>query len=122
MVDIAALSEADRDVFRGRNLGYIFQTHHLLPGFTALENVQLGMTFGGAKHDPQWARYLLTEVGLGDRLGYRPAKLSVGQQQRVAIARALGQPPQAGPGRRADRGAGPGHGPGRVGADPQALH
>ena len=93
-VDVAALSEAARDVFRGRNLGYIFQTHHLLPGFTALENVLLGMTFGGAKHDPQWARYLLTEVGLGDRLGYRPAKLSVGQQQRVAIARALANRPK----------------------------
>lgn len=93
-VDIAALSEADRDVFRGRNLGYIFQTHHLLPGFTALENVLLGMTFGGAKHDPKWARYLLAEVGLGERLGYRPAKLSVGQQQRVAIARALANRPK----------------------------
>ena len=93
-VDVAALSEAARDVFRGRNLGYIFQTHHLLPGFTALENVLLGMTFGGAKHDPAWAKYLLTEVGLGDRLGYRPAKLSVGQQQRVAIARALANRPK----------------------------
>ncbi len=94
VVDIAGLSEADRDVFRGRNLGYIFQTHHLLPGFTALENVLLGMTFGGARHDPQWARYLLREVGLGDRLAYRPAKLSVGQQQRVAIARALANRPK----------------------------
>ena len=93
-VDLAELSEADRDVFRGRNLGYIFQTHHLLPGFTALENVLLGMTFGGAKHDPAWAKHLLTEVGLGDRLDYRPAKLSVGQQQRVAIARALANRPK----------------------------
>ena len=94
VVDIAALSEAQRDVFRGRNLGYIFQTHHLLPGFTALENVLLGMTFGGAKHDPGWARHLLNEVGLGDRLDYRPAKLSLGQQQRVAIARALANRPK----------------------------
>jgi ABC-type lipoprotein export system ATPase subunit len=94
VVDVAALSEANRDVFRGRNLGYIFQTHHLLPGFTALENVLLGMTFGGAHHDPDWARRLLDEVGLGDRLHYRPAKLSVGQQQRVAIARALANRPK----------------------------
>ena len=55
-VDITKLSEADRDVFRGRNIGYIFQTHHLLPGFTALENVLLGMSFTGRAHDPAWAR------------------------------------------------------------------
>jgi ABC-type lipoprotein export system ATPase subunit len=93
-VDIAALSEADRDVFRGRNIGYIFQTHHLLPGFTALENVLLGMSFTGRSHDPAWAKHLLEEVGLSDRLNYKPAKLSVGQQQRVAIARALANRPK----------------------------
>jgi putative ABC transport system ATP-binding protein len=93
-VDIAQLSEADRDVFRGRNIGYIFQTHHLLPGFTALENVLLGMTFTGKAHDPAWAKHLLQEVGLSDRLHYRPAKLSVGQQQRVAVARALANRPR----------------------------
>ncbi|MBV8780157.1 MAG: ABC transporter ATP-binding protein [Phycisphaerae bacterium] len=93
-VDVAALSEARRDVFRGRNIGYIFQTHHLLPGFTALENVLLGMTFTGKSHDPEWAKHLLTEVGLADRLNYRPGKLSVGQQQRVAVARALANRPR----------------------------
>ncbi len=93
-VDLTRLSEASRDVFRGRNIGYIFQTHHLLPGFTALENVLLGMTFGGAAHDPDWARRLLSEVGLSERLHYKPAKLSVGQQQRVAIARALANRPK----------------------------
>jgi putative ABC transport system ATP-binding protein len=93
-VDIGQLSEAHRDVFRGRNIGYIFQTHHLLPGFTALENVLLGMTFTGKAHDPAWARHLLQEVGLADRLHYRPAKLSVGQQQRVAVARALANRPR----------------------------
>ena len=92
--DIARLSEADRDVFRGRHIGYIFQTHHLLPGFTALENVLLGMSFTGRKHDTAWARHLLEQVGLGNRLDYRPAKLSVGQQQRVAVARALANRPQ----------------------------
>lgn len=93
-VDLTALSEADRDIFRGQNIGYIFQTHHLLPGFTALENVLLGMSFTGRSGDPAWARHLLAEVGLSERLHYRPAKLSVGQQQRVAIARALANRPQ----------------------------
>jgi putative ABC transport system ATP-binding protein len=93
-VDLTRLSEAQRDVFRGRMLGYVFQTHHLLPGFTALENVLLGMSFTGRKNDPAWATHLLTEVGLGDRLGYKPAKLSVGQQQRVAVARALANRPK----------------------------
>jgi len=92
-VDIAQLPEAARDVFRGRYIGYIFQTHHLLPGFTALENVLLGMSFTGRGHDRQWAEHLLNEVGLKDRLAYKPAKLSVGQQQRVAVARALANRP-----------------------------
>jgi ABC-type lipoprotein export system ATPase subunit len=91
--DLAQLSEAQRDVFRGTYLGYIFQTHHLLPGFTALENVLLGMSFTGRKHDPAWAEHLLREVGLGERLNYKPGKLSVGQQQRVAVARALANRP-----------------------------
>jgi len=93
-VNLTGLSEAQRDVFRGRNIGYIFQTHHLLPGFTALENVLLGMSFTGRRHDPEWARHLLNEVGLSDRLHYRPQKLSVGQQQRVAVARALANRPR----------------------------
>ena len=93
-INIAALSEAQRDVFRGRNIGYVFQTHHLLPGFTALENVLLGMSFTGRAHDPAWASHLLNEVGLGDRLHYKPEKLSVGQQQRVAVARALANRPK----------------------------
>src|SRR5882762_931046 len=92
--DLAMMSEAQRDVFRGRNIGYIFQTHHLLGGFTALENVLLGMSFTGRKHDAQWATHLLTEVGLAHRLDYRPAKLSLGQQQRVAVARALANRPK----------------------------
>ena len=92
-IDLAALGEAERDVFRGRHIGYVFQTHHLLPGFTALENVLLGMSFAGRRGDPAWARRLLAEVGLSDRLDYRPEKLSVGQQQRVAIARALANRP-----------------------------
>src|SRR5688572_15517688 len=53
-IDIGRLSEADRDVFRGRHIGYIFQTHHLLSGFTALENVLLGMSFTGRRPDKDW--------------------------------------------------------------------
>jgi ABC-type lipoprotein export system ATPase subunit len=93
-VDISQFGEAQRDIFRGMYIGYIFQTHHLLPGFTALENVLLGMSFTGRKHDPAWAKRLLSEVGLSDRLQYKPAKLSVGQQQRVAVARALANRPR----------------------------
>lgn len=93
-VELSRLSEADRDIFRGRNIGYIFQTHHLLPGFTALENVLLGMSFTGRAPDRSWARHLLDEVGLTDRLNYKPEKLSVGQQQRVAVARALANRPK----------------------------
>ena len=92
--NVATLSEAQRDVFRGRHVGYIFQTHHLLHGFTAMENVLLGMSFTGRPADKDWAKHLLDEVGLGDRLHYTPAKMSVGQQQRVAIARALANRPQ----------------------------
>jgi putative ABC transport system ATP-binding protein len=93
-VDLTKLTEAQRDVFRGRYIGYIFQTHHLLPGFTALENVLLGMSFTGRAHDRGWAQHLLGEVGLSDRLHYKPQKLSVGQQQRVAVARALANRPR----------------------------
>src|SRR5215218_1736879 len=73
-VDITKLSEAERDVFRGRYIGYIFQTHHLLQGFTAMENVLLGMSFTGRSADRGWAKHLLQEVGLSDRMDYRPAK------------------------------------------------
>jgi putative ABC transport system ATP-binding protein len=94
VVDVARLGEAQRDVFRGRHIGYIFQTHHLLPGFTAMENVLLGMSFTGRPADRPWARHLLEEVGLADRLHYKPAQLSLGQQQRVALARALANRPK----------------------------
>lgn len=88
-VDLTALAEAGRDRFRARNIGYVFQTFHLLPGFTAIENVQLGMTFTGQKPDRERALDLLERVGLGHRTHHRPAALSVGEQQRTAVARAL---------------------------------
>ena len=82
--------EAERDRLRARHLGYIFQTFNLLPALTALENVELGMSFRpGVAHARAAAKAALERVGLGDRLRHRPDQLSVGQQQRVAIARAL---------------------------------
>ena len=91
--NIIRLPEAQRDQFRGQHIGYVFQTHHLLPGFTAMENVLLGMSFTGRPADKVWAKRLLCEVGLENRLDYRPEKLSVGQQQRVAVARAMANRP-----------------------------
>ncbi|HPM85165.1 MAG TPA: ATP-binding cassette domain-containing protein, partial [Candidatus Anammoximicrobium sp.] len=87
--DVANLSEAGRDRFRAAKIGYIFQAFNLLPGFTALENVLLGMTFARNRKDPPRARMLLERVGLAARASHKPAALSVGEQQRVAVARAL---------------------------------
>lgn len=92
-VNVAALSEPRRDRFRAENIGYIFQTFHLLPGFTVLENVLLGMTFG-VGDDRVFAGQLLERVGLQARLHHRPDQLSTGQQQRVAVARALANNPK----------------------------
>ncbi|MAT16622.1 MAG: ABC transporter ATP-binding protein [Planctomyces sp.] len=93
-VNLAGLSEPARDRFRAMKIGYIFQTFNLLPAFTALENVLLGMSFSGGKADRAHAIELLDEVGLKHRLSHRPSKLSVGEQQRVAIARALANRPK----------------------------
>lgn len=90
--DLAGLSESGRDLVRARTVGYVFQSFNLLQGYTALENVMLGMMFGG-RVDAARAESLLRRVGLGHRLHYRPAQLSIGQQQRVAVARALANQP-----------------------------
>ena len=92
--DITKLPEAGRDRFRADKIGYVFQTFNLLPGFSALENVLLGMTFSGGRTDPARARQLLTRVGLGSRFTHKPNMLSVGEQQRVAVARALANRPR----------------------------
>jgi putative ABC transport system ATP-binding protein len=92
--DITRLNEAARDRFRADKIGYVFQTFNLLPGFTALENVLLGMSFAGGRPDAGRARKLLERVGLAHRLTHRPAMLSVGEQQRVAVARALANRPK----------------------------
>lgn len=89
--DVMRMGEAERDRFRARHIGYIFQTFNLLQGFSALENVALGMTFaGGSQESPKSrAAALLDRVGLAHRRGHLPRELSVGEQQRVAVARAL---------------------------------
>jgi len=92
--DITRLSEAGRDRFRADKIGYVFQTFNLLGGFSALENVLLGMSFAGRRGDSARARQLLERVGLAHRLTHRPAMLSVGEQQRVAVARALANRPK----------------------------
>lgn len=93
-IDIAKLPEPSRDRFRAQRLGIVFQSFHLLPAFTALENVLLGMTFGGQPVRRERARELLDRVGLGARMNHRPPMLSVGEQQRVAVARALANSPK----------------------------
>jgi putative ABC transport system ATP-binding protein len=91
--DVGRLPEAQRDRLRAMTLGYIFQTFNLLPAFTCLENVLLGMSFGpGANRT--FAEQLLQRVGLGGRLKHYPRQLSTGQQQRVAVARALANRPR----------------------------
>jgi len=92
-VDVTRLPEAARDRFRARHLGYVFQTFNLLAGFTALENVMLGMTFTGQKPDRERAIALLDKVGLGHRGHHKPEAMSVGEQQRTAVARALANQP-----------------------------
>lgn len=93
-IDLAGLSEGGTDRVRAAKIGYVFQTFNLLPGFTALENVMLGMTFARGRRDPARARQLLERVGLSHRATHRPGKLSVGEQQRVAVARALANRPR----------------------------
>lgn len=92
--DITRLHESARDRFRAERIGYVFQTFNLLPAFTALENVLLGMSFGGKAVNRHRATELLEQVGLGHRLHHKPAQLSVGEQQRVSVARALVNTPQ----------------------------
>lgn len=91
--EMSALNESNRDALRAQKIGYIFQTFNLLQGFTALENVLLGMAFGKGA-DEKYALELLKKVGLAERVEYLPRQLSVGQQQRVAAARALANRPK----------------------------
>ena len=92
--DIAALSESMRDRFRANNIGYLFQNFHLLDGYSALENVELGMLFASGAVKRQRAAEELTKLGLGERLHHQPSELSIGQQARVALARATANNPK----------------------------
>ncbi len=90
-VDTAALDDESAAALRNRRIGFVFQFHHLLQDFTALENVMMPALVQG--RSPAGARAaattLLEQVGLGDRVGHKPSELSGGEQQRVAVARAL---------------------------------
>ena len=92
--EIQSLGEDDLAVFRGREMGIVFQSFHLVPTMTALENVALPLELAGEAGAFEAARDLLGEVGLAPRVDHFPAELSGGEQQRVAIARALSRKPR----------------------------
>lgn len=92
--DLAALDEDGRAALRGRELGFVFQSFHLLPSLTARENVMLPLELLGLPEPRAMAEAMLGRVGLADRLGHYPKHLSGGEQQRVALARAFAVKPK----------------------------
>ncbi len=95
--EVFALTNKEAAFFRNNKIGFVFQFHHLLPEFTALENVMIPLMISGKKNKEDIllkARELLAEVGLDDRESHKPSELSGGEQQRVAIARALANDPE----------------------------
>jgi putative ABC transport system ATP-binding protein len=91
--DLAGLDEDDLAEFRGRNIGIVFQSFHLIPTMTALQNVAVPLELAGREDAFERAAAELRAVGLGNRLSHYPAELSGGEQQRVAVARALAPNP-----------------------------
>ncbi|MGB5104943.1 MAG: ABC transporter ATP-binding protein [Steroidobacteraceae bacterium] len=87
--ELTALDEDGRAAVRARHVGFVFQSFHLLPSLTALENVMLPLELAGRRDARQAAREVLDRVGLAERVGHYPRQLSGGEQQRVAIARAF---------------------------------
>ncbi len=92
-VDITTLTEDDLARLRGEKIGFVFQSFHLVPSLTALENILVPMEIAGRRDASTRGRQLLAEVGLADRGHHYPSQLSGGEQQRVAIARALANDP-----------------------------
>lgn len=90
-IEVQKLSDKKLAAFRNKNIGFVFQFHHLLPEFTAIENVCIPAFINNRSKDEaeKEAKYLLNLLGLHDRLQHKPSELSGGEQQRVAVARAL---------------------------------
>jgi putative ABC transport system ATP-binding protein len=93
-VDITALSEDRLAKLRGEKIGFVFQSFHLIPSLTALENILVPMEIAGRRDSGARGKALLAEVGLAERGHHYPSQLSGGEQQRVAIARALSNEPK----------------------------
>ena len=93
--DVQNLNEKEKALIRNKEIGFVYQFHHLLPEFTALENVSLPMLISGIQNDEalEKSNYLLKRVNLKDRVRHKPSELSGGERQRVAVARALSNSP-----------------------------
>lgn len=91
--NVSSMKEPELTRFRRDRVGFIFQSYNLLPTLTAEDNITLPLRLAGRRPDRDWLEELVQRVGIGDRLGHRPAELSGGQQQRIAIVRALAARP-----------------------------